>query len=89
MGSHHIHGTWPSLLFHYLEKSGEGFAPRGNDASTHANEFLITSLVMARAIRAYCEFALETSGANIFTPLMEVTEKEIVQIFDDMASHGW
>ena len=20
IGSHHIHGTWPSLLFHYLEK---------------------------------------------------------------------
>jgi hypothetical protein len=89
MGSHHIHGTWPSLLFHYLEKDGSGFSPRGNDSSAHANEFLITSLIMTRAIYAYSNFTLEESSSKIFKSLMEATEKEIVNIFNDIERSGW
>jgi hypothetical protein len=37
MGSHHVHGTWSALLFHYIEEQDGRlpyrFAPRGNDAT--------------------------------------------------------
>jgi hypothetical protein len=48
IGSHHVHGTWSSLLFHYLEEQeGEelfSFVPRGHDCSTHINQFMFGPL---------------------------------------------
>lgn len=31
MGSHHVHGTWPSLRMHYLEEHEGELAPRDHD----------------------------------------------------------
>jgi len=91
MGSHHIHGTWPSLIFHYLEESNkEGvFIPRGNDASTRANEFIGTSLIMIKALLAYCEFALDKDSFDVFKALLDACEKENLNIFDDMTKHDF
>ena len=91
MGSHHVHGTWPSLIFHYLEESekeGE-FVPRGNDSSTSANEYIGVSLVMVKSLLAYCKFALDEESFKAFKVLLEATEKENMDIFDDMTKNGF
>jgi hypothetical protein len=49
IGSHHVHGTWSSLLFHYLEeteitesetRSEFRFGPRDHNCETHINQFM-------------------------------------------------
>jgi hypothetical protein len=88
LGSHHIHGTWPSLLFHYLEKADDGFIPRGNNVATRANELLMTSLIMSRAIHEYSNYVLTTPFADILKNLCKEEEKTILMIVDDMTRHG-
>ena len=87
IGSHHIHGTWPSLLFHYLEKEPHRtgtYVPRGHDCSTHVNQFMFVPLVVLAAMSAYVEYALEkTEDARTFKDLFDSTEKEIMRLYAD------
>ncbi len=58
IGSHHIHGTWPALLFHYLEKrdDAEGFAfrPSAKPCDTHINPvYVCPAHCAARNGRSY------------------------------------
>jgi hypothetical protein len=89
LGSHNVHGTWHSLFTYYLEEAGDELVPRGNDSSTHANEYLGTAFIMARAIRAYSEFSLGPTTAKIFIAFAETIEREVLNIFNDMAQNGW
>jgi hypothetical protein len=87
IGSHHIHGTWPSLLFHYLEEEQGGssrYVPRDHDCSTHVNQFMFVPLVVLAAMSAYVEYALEkTEDAKIFKDLFDSTEDEIMRLYVD------
>lgn len=90
MGSHHVHGTWPSLYSHYLEDNGKGdLVPRGNDVSTRANEYIGTSLMMLKALMYYTQYVLDESATEAFTVLFEATERENLDIFQDMEAHGF
>lgn len=91
MGSHHIHGTWPSLLFHYLDKveSSDFFEPRGNDVSTRANEYIAVTLIISRAGAAYSDYCFKKTTGNIFKGLCLATEEQSLNIFKDMEEHGW
>jgi hypothetical protein len=56
MGSHHVHGTWTSLLMHYLEERSEApseFAPRGHDCSTHINQYMFVSKIVLMMMAGY------------------------------------
>lgn len=62
IGSHHVHGTWPSLLFHYLEEEPRGsgtFIPRGHDCATHVNQFMFVPLIVLAALSAYVNYVFE------------------------------
>ena len=87
IGSHHIHGTWPSLLFHYLEKlTGEmiSFAPRGHDCSTHMNQYMFVSILVLRALGAYVNYAFEdTEDLETFAGLFDSTEEEIMRVYTE------
>lgn len=89
MGSHHVHGTWTSLLSHYLEKEdgGELLLPRGNNVSAHSNQFAMCSLIVLKAARCYCAYALDESGAKAINDLLEYSEKEITEMLG-VASMG-
>lgn len=89
IGSHHVHGTWPSLLFSYLEKEGDGLIARGNNVSTRANEYIATSIIMTRTMSAYCDFMLETPMKEILINLCLEEENDLIRIFEDMTKHGW
>jgi Family of unknown function (DUF5677) len=87
IGSHHIHGTWASLLFHYLEKDSgagdAGFVPSGNDSSTHINQFLFVSIFVLKAMTAYLRYALEDAERQAFESLFKSTEQEIVRVYTE------
>jgi hypothetical protein len=91
MGSHHVHGTWPSLLFHYLDKveSSDFFEPRGNDVPTRANEYIAVALMISRAGTAYSDYCFKKTSGDIFKGLCAATEEQSLNIFKDMEEHGW
>jgi hypothetical protein len=86
IGSHHVHGTWPSLLFHYLEEqSGDPitFVPRGHDCKTHINQYMYISIVVLRALRAYVNYALHVGEADALVGLFASTEDELMRVYTE------
>jgi uncharacterized protein DUF5677 len=57
IGSHHIHGTWPSLRMHYLTESDDGLLmPRDHDCSTHVNQYVFVPLFVLDAMEQFVRF---------------------------------
>ncbi|SRR6266705_174688 len=87
IGSHHIHGTWPSLLFHYLDEEPAGsreFVPRGHDCSTHINQFMFVPLIVLAAMSAYIRYVFQKSEeAGAFESLFESTKAELMRIYTE------
>lgn len=83
IGSHHVHGTWPALLFHYLDEAPSGsrtFVPRGHDCSTHVNQYVFVPKVILGALSVYVEYALQDAEAETFKRLFESTEQELDKV---------
>lgn len=89
MGSHYVHGTWPSLLFHYLEEQNGEFVARNNNVSVKANQLVMTSLIVAKSVTAFSDFVLKSPSKDVFLKLCVLEEKDLVTIFDDMSDNGW
>jgi hypothetical protein len=86
LGSHHIHGTWPSLLFHYLEERDSAgnfkFGVRGHDCETHTNQYITMPLLLMSAIESYLAFLLYAPAEETFRGLLETTREEILKVAD-------
>jgi len=82
IGSHHVHGTWPSLLFHYLdEEKNYEFIPRGHDTQTHINQFMFVPRVVLTAMQSYANYVLQPQEAQTFSQLYKSTEEKIMEIY--------
>jgi Family of unknown function (DUF5677) len=85
IGSHHVHGTWPSLLIHYLEKRDDPaafiFLPNANHISTHINQYMFTPMIVLDAMRAFVAYVLEDNEADAFADLFGLTERDILAIY--------
>ncbi len=57
IGSHHVHGTWPSLLMHYLEEGEDGMLrPRDHNSATHVNQYVFVPMVVLAAMNSFVYF---------------------------------
>ena len=87
LGSHHVHGTWPSLLLHYLELSEEeGFQLRDHNCSPHPNQFVMTPLQVILAARAFVDYVIDCNDDS--QPIIEFFDSiqdEILRINSEMA----
>jgi hypothetical protein len=86
MGSHHVHGTWMSLLSHYLEEEeGKEFAfrPRGHGCETHINQYIYVSQVVFRALSSYVNYVLDADAADAFIKLFESTDRELMKLYTE------
>jgi hypothetical protein len=85
IGSHHVHGTWPALLFHYLEKRDEAgafaFGPSAAPCDTHINQFILVPLIVLHAMRAFVQHNLEGTESDELCELFASTEEEITRIY--------
>jgi hypothetical protein len=84
IGSHHIHGTWSSLLIHYLEKQDiEGelqFSPKGH-CDTDLGQYAFVALIVIEAMKAYVEWVFEDSGDKAaFVNVFQSVGVEIAKI---------
>jgi hypothetical protein len=86
IGSHHVHGTWPSLRVHYLEADESGrLRPRDHDCSTHVNQFMFVPLAVLRAMHSFVAFAFtDADFSAAFSSLLQSTEEEIMRISNEI-----
>ncbi|MES1980195.1 MAG: DUF5677 domain-containing protein [Pseudomonadota bacterium] len=80
IGSHHVHGTWPSLLTHYLEWEDGSFQPRDHDAETHVNQYVFVPMMVLAAGDAYCDWLMEAEDAGVFKSVIQSVRDEILAI---------
>ena len=86
LGSHHVHGTWPSLLMHYLEEEDGSLVLRDHDCHTHPNQFVMVPLLVLSAMAAYIGFIFDsTEDIEPMKGLLDSVEQEILQINSEMA----
>lgn len=82
IGSHHVHGTWPGLLFHYLDRDDDGtWHPRDHNSPTHVNQYVFVPLVVLSAIKAFIEFVFDAADdVAALSGIVESIQQEIVAI---------
>lgn len=86
LGSHHVHGTWPSLRMHYLEQNDEGILrPRDHDCATHADQYISILFALLDAMKAYIRFIF--SSKDDIAPmerLIESIDTEIMKLNEEV-----
>ncbi|PHR54872.1 MAG: hypothetical protein COA47_14730 [Robiginitomaculum sp.] len=85
IGSHHVHGTWVSLWFHYLEEEDGIIHPRGHDVQTHVNQYAYIPLIVLDAIKAYINYVfIDEDDAKGMSILIDAISKEIQDIYQEV-----
>jgi Family of unknown function (DUF5677) len=85
IGSHHIHGTWPSLLAHYLEWGEDDlFHPRDHNCSTHVDQFISVSLMVLDANKFFCAWLMDMAEAQALIDMLQAIEDEILLIYNEV-----
>jgi hypothetical protein len=82
IGSHHVHGTWPSLRMHYLEDGEDGMLmPRDHNSATHVNQYVVVPLLVIDVIKHYVRFIfLAEDDTKPVISMLESVEDEITKI---------
>lgn len=81
IGSHHVHGSWPSLLFHYLERDDDGtFRPRDHNVPTHVNQYVFIPLMVIGASKAFSAWLMNEPEASALTNMLQSIEDELLSI---------
>jgi hypothetical protein len=54
IGSHHVHGTWPGLLAHYLSESDDGYyRPQNQPSPTHPQQYSYCCMFVLTGLLAF------------------------------------
>jgi len=81
IGSHHVHGTWPSLLLHYLDwDTVDSFRPRDHNCPTHVNQYVFVPLMVLSAAKAFCSWLMSVPEAKILVDILQSIEDEILTV---------
>ncbi len=81
IGSHHVHGTWPSLRLHYLKDECGVLRPKGHECETHINQYIFISLLVLDAIKDFIKFICKgKTEQQALQKLPTAIEKEIMKI---------
>jgi hypothetical protein len=78
LGSHAVHGTWPDLLFHYLDVEDGEFVLTDNTVMPEGTELVGSSTLVLEAVAAFALFVLRE--ADIASELAQVTHDAIAEI---------
>ena len=92
IGSHHTHGTWPSLLLHYLEERDDAgdfkLGPNPGPCGTHINQYMFVSLIVLHATRTFAQYTLEDVEAETLCALLNSTEEKILQLYTEAGANA-
>lgn len=82
MGSHHVHGTWVGLRFHYLDEINGVIAPRDHNCSTTIDQYVYISRMVLEAIVAFIRFVCsEKEDIKDMSTLPVSVSNEIYRIY--------
>lgn len=86
IGSHHVHGTWVSLWYHYLEQHDDGVIHlRDHNCETHINQYAYVSLVVLDAIKAFAEYVCKDSDdIERMTRLIIAVSEKIQDVYQEV-----
>ncbi|ALO44882.1 hypothetical protein PS2015_188 [Pseudohongiella spirulinae] len=86
MGSHHVHGTWASLWFHYLDEKNGVIVPRDHNCPTHVNQYVFVPLVILDGIRKYFEFLVtDPEESEQMVGVIDAISEEITTLFHEIS----
>lgn len=77
-GSHAVHGTWPDLIFHYLDVEGGKFNITDNNVEPEGGDFLAVPILVLEAVAEIAAFTL--SDQELATDLQNVASDAITEI---------
>lgn len=81
IGSHHVHGTWPSLRFHYLKETDGVLSPRDHDCPTHVNQYVFVPLIVLDTLRSFATFVFrDPDDREAMIGLLDSVEQKITAI---------
>lgn len=91
IGSHHVHGSWTSLLIHYLEADEHDlFHPRDHSCETHVNQYVYIPLIILHAIKSFLQFiCLDPEVLQDLLNLLKTIEDEIANINNKVISNDF
>ena len=82
IGSHHVHGTWPSLWLHYLDEQDGMLGPRDHDCPTHVNQYVFVPLLVLQAVDAFVRFiCTDQRDARPMSELLDSVRDEILRFY--------
>lgn len=85
IGSHHVHGTWVSLWFHYVNEEDGKIYPRDHDCPTHINQYVYIPLVVLDSISAYIAYICTDSHVvDAITGVLDSVSDEIKEIYKEV-----
>jgi hypothetical protein len=62
IGSHHVHGSWPSLIYHYVGLKNGEFYPKDHRSEPHVFQFYFTSRIVLSACISYIRYMIPDSN---------------------------
>lgn len=82
LGSHHIHGTWPSLLHHYLEEDPNGILQMWSEPlAPHITQFVAVALSVSEAIQSYAKVRLRPSDADEWSQMVRTRTEAMFDLY--------
>ena len=86
IGSQHVHGTWSSLLLHYIELNEEGlYSPRAHNCETHINQYVFISKIVLLAMKSFVEYVFNGHDTGkLLIKLTESTKEVIDKIYKEV-----
>lgn len=86
IGSHHVHGTWPSLWSHYLTEEDDVIVPRDHNCPTHINQYVYIPLVLLDSIKKYFEFLIIAQNEREqMIGVIDAISEELMTLFLDLS----
>ena len=90
MGSHHVHGTWPSLRLHYLEEENGILHPRDHDCETHVNQYVFIPILVLTAMKSFIDFICkDEADREAFQQVPNAIEEEIMKINEEVVGEDF
>ena len=89
IGSHHVHGTWPSLRFNYLEEVDGVLGPRDHDCQTHVSQYVFVPLAILDSLDSFMTFVcLDEDVLQSFLDFVHGIRSRIRQLNDAAVGNG-
>jgi hypothetical protein len=90
VGSDPIHGTWSSLITHYLEEKDGEFKPATHRHATDQNLLIVEALIVHKALHAFVKFICrEQAAAEALSKPLKVVAVEIHRIHREAAGNDF